>query len=58
MCQKAKLYQNAPINKDMKVLFVWSKKGAILVNWITKLETEFAERKKKINNLENNCSKM
>ena len=58
MCQKAKLYQNAPINKDMKVLFVWSKKGVILVNWITKLETEFAERKKKINNLENNCNKM
>ena len=29
MCQKATLYQNAQINQDMRVLFVWSKKGAI-----------------------------
>ena len=26
------LYQNAQVNQDMKVLFVWSKKGAIPKN--------------------------
>ena len=26
MCQKATFQQNAQINQDMKVLFVWSKK--------------------------------
>ena len=35
----------------MKVLFVWSKKGAILINWIANPETKFAEREKKINSL-------
>ena len=25
MCEKAKLYQNAKINQDMKVRFVWCK---------------------------------
>ena len=32
MCQKTALYQNAQINQDMKILFVWSKKGAISTN--------------------------
>ena len=41
----------------MKVRFVWCKKGAILMNLITKLETKFAEREKKINSLENSCNK-
>ena len=57
MCQKATLYQNAKINQDMKVRFVWCKKGAILMNLITKIETKFAEREKKINSLENSCNK-
>ena len=46
-------YQNAQINQDMKVFFVWSKKEVILKNWITKLELKFAEREKNTNNLEN-----
>ena len=28
----SKLYQNAQVNQDMKILFVWSKKGAISKN--------------------------
>ena len=44
MCQKAALYQNAQINQDMKVIF---NKGAISMNWITKLEIKFAERENK-----------
>ena len=40
------LYQNAQVNQDMKILFVWSRKGAIPKNWITKLEFKFAEREK------------
>ena len=45
------LYQNAQVNQDMKVLFVWSKKGAIPKNWITKLESKFAESEKNMNSL-------
>ena len=45
--------QNVQVNQGMKRLFVWSKKGAISKNWITKLETKFAEREKKMNRLEN-----
>ena len=29
MCQKATLYQNAQVNQDMNVLFVWSKKSEL-----------------------------
>ena len=41
----------------MKVNFAWSKKEAISVNWITKLEPKFAEREKKINSIENSFNK-
>ena len=34
------------------------KKGVVLMNLITKYETRFAEREKKINSLENSCNKM
>ena len=34
------------------------KKRAVLMNLITKYETRFAEREKKINSLENSCNKM
>ena len=40
----SQLYRNAQLNQDMKVLFVWSKKGAVPKNWITKLELKFAEK--------------
>ena len=46
MCHKTILYQNAQVNEDMKVLFVWTEKGSILTNWI-----KFAESEKKINSL-------
>ena len=45
MCQKATLYQNAQVNQDMKVLFKWSKKGAISKNWINNLEPKIAATK-------------
>ena len=45
--------QNVQVNQRMKGLFVWSEKGAISKDWITKLETKFAEREKKMNSLEN-----
>ena len=41
----------------MKVLY-GVKKGAISMNWITKLETKFTKKEKKINSLENSCNKM
>ena len=49
----SELYWNAKVNQDMKVLIEWSKRGAIPQNWITKLELNFAERKKNMNNLKN-----
>ena len=45
--------QNVQVNQGMKGLFVWSEKGAISKDWITKPETKFAEREKKMNSLEN-----
>ena len=32
------LYWNTQVSQDKKVLFVWSKKGTIPNNWISKLE--------------------
>ena len=58
MCQKAALYQKAQKIQDMKVLFVWNKKGATSTNWLTRLKTKFFEREKKINSLENDWNKM
>ena len=49
----SQLYRNAKVNQDMKVLFEWSKRGAIPKNQITKLDLNFAEREKNMNNLEN-----
>ena len=48
----SQLYRNAQVNQDMKVLFLWSKKGAIPKNWISKLELKFFEREKNMNSLE------
>ena len=53
MLQKTTLYQNAQVSLDVKVLLYGVKKGAILKNWITKLETKFVESAKKINSSEN-----
>ena len=49
MYQKATFYQNAQVNKDIKILFVWSKKRNYFqkLNGITKLETKFAEKGEK-----------
>ena len=46
------LHQNAQVNQNIKVLFVWSKKEAIPKDWISKLEFKFFEREKNMNNLE------
>ena len=45
----SQIYRNAQLNQDIKVLFVWSKKGLIPKNWITKLELKFAEREENMN---------
>ena len=42
----------------MKFFLNGVKKGAISMNWITKLEIKFAEKEKKINSWANSCNKM
>ena len=44
----SQLYWNAQVYLDMKVLFVWSKKGAIPKNWITKPELKFPQKENKL----------
>ena len=49
----SQFYQNAQVNQDMKVLFLWNKKEAIPINWTSKLELKFSEREKNMNSLGN-----
>ena len=46
------LYQNAQVNQDMKVPFVWSKKEVIPKNLISKLELKFSKTEENMNSLE------